>query len=244
MTTMAPTRKYLITGGSSGIGRTCARYLTAEGAQVWITGARDATVNETIAAGDAVGGTVCDIADRSDVFGAFDEALAHLGGLDGVFLNAGIDGGGDAANLDPEQFRRVLDVNVLGTFHCTQAAYRSVARPGTVVINASVNAIRPESHFADYNSCKAAVVSLAQSLAIEWSAEKLAVVAISPGYFPSNMTAPYLNDPATRAELLGHIPARRFGEPQEIGATVSFLLSGAAPFLTGANITMAGASNV
>lgn len=244
MNAPATPRKYLITGGSSGIGRACAKFLTAEGAKVWITGTRDATVGEAIDSGDAIGGSVCDIVDRNSVDRTFANAAGQLGGLDGTFLNAGIDGGGKAAEIDPVQFRHVLDVNVLGTFHCAQAAYRHLGRPGVIVVNASVNALRPEVHFADYNSSKAAVASLAQSLAIEWSAERLSVVAVSPGYFPSNMTAPYMNDPTVRAELLARIPAGRFGEPEEIGATVSFLLSGSAPYLAGANITIAGASNV
>ena len=238
-------RRYLITGGTSGIGAACARYLSAEGARVWVTGTREQTVAAAVAGGAGVGGSACDVVDRDSVEAAFTEAADQLGGLDGVFINAGIDGQGlPAVELDPARFRRVFDVNVLGVLHCAQAAHRVLERPGVVVINSSVNALRPEPQFADYNASKAAAASLAQSLALEWSGEGLSVVAVCPGYFRSRMTAPYLDDPATREALLAKIPAGRFGEPGEIGSTLSFLLSGVAPFLSGASIPIAGASNL
>lgn len=239
------TRRYLVTGGTSGIGRAVARYLTDRGDSVWITGTREATLAPALDDGVAAGGTVCDIAGTESVDEAFGAARDGLGGLDGAFVNAGIDGEGEPADrLDPARFGRVLDVNVVGSLRCAQAAYRVLERPGSIVLNASVNALRPERNFADYNASKAATVSLATSLALDWSGDDLCVTAVCPGYFPSRMTAPYLDDPAARAELLATIPVGRFGEPREIGATVAFLLSGAAPFLTGSVIAVAGAGNV
>ena len=238
-------RRYLITGGTGGIGDMCAQHLSAEGHRVWVTGTRKESVDAALRRGAAAGASVCDVADDAAVTRAFDEAATGLGGLDGAFINAGIDGEGiSAERLDPDTFRRVLDVNVVGALRCAQAAYRTLTRPGAVVINASVNALRPEPHFADYNSSKAAVAALASSLAVDWSASGLCVTCICPGYFRTAMTAQYLDDPEVSAELLARIPAGRFGHPTDVGATVSFLLSNRAPFLTGAAIPIAGAGNV
>ncbi|WP_040831482.1 SDR family NAD(P)-dependent oxidoreductase [Nocardia jiangxiensis] len=242
---MTEQRRYLITGGTSGIGAMCARHLTAEGNRVWVTGTRDSSVRAAVQAGDAAGGSVSDVAEAATVETAFDEAVHALGGLDGVFLNAGIDGQGlPAEQLSAETFQRVLQVNVVGALHCAQAAYRRLDRPGVILINSSVNAIRPERHFADYNAGKAAVASLAQSLALDWSDQQLTVIALCPGYFRTRMTEQYLDDPQVSAELLARIPAGRFGREADVGATVSFLLSGRAEFLTGALIPLAGASNI
>lgn len=242
---MTGTRRYLITGGTSGIGDMCARHLTAAGHQVWVTGTREESVSAAVSRGSAVGGSVADAADGDAVAAAFNDAAGAFGGLDGAFLNAGIDGEGKPAEqLDAATFRRVLDVNVVGVLHGAQAAYRTVARPGAIVINASVNAMRPEAHFADYNASKSAAAALAATLAMEWTMHGLCVTCVCPGYFRTNMTAQYLDDPQIHAELLGRIPAGRFGEPADIGATVDFLLSNQAPFLSGAVIPIAGAANL
>lgn len=238
-------RRYLITGGTSGIGEMCAQHLTADGHCVWVTGTREQSVDAAIDRGAAAGGSVADSADAVAVTKAFDDAIDAFGGLDGVFLNAGIDGEGKPAEqLDPETFRRVLDVNVLGILNGAQAAHRTLGRPGAIVVNASVNALRPEAHFADYNASKAAAVALASTFAMEWSTDGLCITCVCPGYFRTNMTAQYLDDPQISDELLARIPAGRFGEAADIGATIAFLLSNQAPFLSGAVIPIAGAGNI
>lgn len=238
-------RRLLITGGTAGIGAMCARYLTDEGHAVWVTGTREQTVADTLDRNSASGGTVCDVTDPCAVNRAFSEASQALGGLDGVFINAGILGRGlPAEKLCEEAFRRVLDVNVIGSLTCAQAAHRFLARPGVIVLNASVSALRPDRLFVHYNVSKAGVVALATTLALEWSHEGLAVMCVCPGTFPTRMTAPSLDDPLLREQELARIPMARFGEPSEIAAMVSFLLSGKAPYLSGAVIPIAGASNV
>ena len=212
---------------------------------MWVTGTKSQSVADAVDSGDAVGGSVADAADADAVSRAFDAAADSLGRIDGAFLNAGIDGEGRGAeHLDPDVFRRVLEVNVIGVLHGAQAAHRTLARPGSLVINASVNALRPESNFADYNASKAAAAALAGTLAVEWAAQQLCVTCVCPGYFHTNMTGRYLDDPDIGRALLAKIPAGRFGEASEIGATVEFLLSGQAQFLSGAVIPIAGASNV
>ncbi|ORA32895.1 hypothetical protein BST13_21160 [Mycobacterium aquaticum] len=223
----------------------CAQHLTDAGHHVWVTGTREQSVSAAKDRGTVVGGSVADAADGDAVAAAFDDAVRAFGGLDGVFLNAGIDGEGKPAEqLDSATFRRVLDVNVVGILHGAQAAHRTLTRPGAIVINASVNATRPEAHFADYNASKAAAAALAATLAMEWSAQGISVTCVCPGYFRTNMTAQYLDDPELGTQLLARIPAGRFGDATDIGSTVEFLLANQAPFLSGAAIPIAGAANL
>jgi NAD(P)-dependent dehydrogenase (short-subunit alcohol dehydrogenase family) len=238
-------RRVLISGGTSGIGYACAERLAARGQAVWVLGSSDETVAATRARLPLAGAAACDVADEMQVEAAVAAAASELGGFDGVFVNAGIDGQGvPATELDAAGLRRVLDVNVVGAFLVARAALRRIRRPGAVVFNASVNAIRPERNFLDYNASKAAVVSMAKSLALELSGQGVAATALCPGYFPTRMTAPFLDDDSTRAELLARIPAGRFGSLPEIAAVVDFLLSPDAAYMTGSVVSLDGGSSI
>lgn len=238
----------LISGGTSGLGLATARHLRSLGDEVWVLGTTAAGVEGAIASGAATRGSVCDVTDDAAVMGSVAAMVETFGSITGAFVNAGIDGLGVAAvDLDADHFLRVLDVNVRGAFlvarHAARAMRTTSPVTGSIVLNASVNALRPESLFADYNASKAAVVSLAKTLALELAPD-IAVTAIAPGYFPSRMTDPYLNDPTTAAELRSLIPAGRFGDPAELATLVAFLLSPAAVYMTGGVITIDGGRSV
>jgi len=238
-------RRILISGGTSGIGFACAQRLSEAGNRVWVLGSSERTVDDARDQLELAGATVCDVSDALEVDVALDEAARELGALDGIFVNAGIDGENlVATELDVAHFRRVLDVNVIGAFLVARAGLRYLSRPGAIVFNASMNAIRPEKYFLDYNASKAAVVSMAKSFALELSSSEISVTALCPGYFPTRMTAPFLTDEVIRKELLSHVPAGRFGNLSEIAAIVDFLLSRDAAYMTGSVVSVDGGTSI
>ncbi|MCC6831688.1 MAG: glucose 1-dehydrogenase [Thermoleophilia bacterium] len=245
-------RNALVTGGSSGIGLGAARRLAAEGACVHLVGRDPGKVAAAIEdvrgvalPGSRVDGGVADVTDPPAMDAAV-EAARHTGGgrLDILVAAAGIDGEGkDALELDPAFFTRLMDINVRGLLTATQSAARAMTADGaggSVVLVASVNAFQAERHFADYNASKGAAVLLARSLAIDLADRAIRVNAICPGYVRTPMTQPYLDDPATLAGILAHIPLGRISDPDEIAATIAFLASDEAAYITGSAVIVDG----
>jgi NAD(P)-dependent dehydrogenase (short-subunit alcohol dehydrogenase family) len=237
--------RVLISGGTSGIGAATARRLVDAGARVWVLGSTEQSASRAARELYVAGAGAGDVADETAVESAVAQAADALGGLDGAFVNAGIDGAGDPAlELSAERFRRVLEVNVLGTFLVARAAARRMHAGSSIVINASVNGLRPERLFTDYNASKAAAISVAQTMALELADRQIAVTAICPGYIPTSMTAHYLDDPEAAEQLRAGIPAGRFGKPEEVAALVGFLLSSDAAYMTGSVISIDGGRSV
>ncbi len=238
--------RVIVSGGTSGLGHATAEYLSNLGARVWILGSSESTLTAALKGLDVAGGGWADAADEPAVIAAVAEAVESLGGLDGAFVNAGMDGEDKhAQELSADHFRRVLDVNVVGAFVLAREAAKAMEEGGgAIVINASVNGERAEKGFADYNASKAAAISLAQSLALDLSDRRVAVTAICPGYVRTRMTESYLKDPAVAEELVADIPAGRFGEPEEIARLVAFLLDPGSSYMTGSVVAIAGGRNV
>jgi NAD(P)-dependent dehydrogenase (short-subunit alcohol dehydrogenase family) len=235
-------RGVVISGGTSGIGLACARRLHEEGARVWIVGTSDATVAAALGQlPDGIRGSVCDVSDEQAVESTVSEAATEFGRIDVAVCNAGIDGQGvNALALDVASLRRVLDVNVVGVFLLARACAGRMAPGSAIVVNASVNALRPEAGFLDYNVSKAGAAMVARSLALDLADRGIAVSAILPGYVPTRMTEPYLRDHTIRAEILEGIPSGRLGTPEEVAGLVAYLASAEAAYMTGALVTIDG----
>jgi NAD(P)-dependent dehydrogenase (short-subunit alcohol dehydrogenase family) len=235
-------RGVVISGGTSGIGLACARRLHEEGARVWIVG----TSEQTVAAAleqlpPGIRSSVCDVSDEQAVEAMVADVVAAFGRVDVAVCNAGIDGqGANALELDVATLRRVLDVNVVGVFLLARACARQMAAGSAIVVNASVNALRPEPAFLDYNVSKAGAAMVARSLALDLAPRGIAVSAILPGYVPTRMTEPYLEDETSRAEILERIPSGRLGTPEEVAGLVAYLASAEAAYMTGALVTIDG----
>ncbi|TVY54108.1 D-arabinitol 2-dehydrogenase [ribulose-forming] [Lachnellula cervina] len=169
--------------------------------------------------------------------------------LRGVVTTAGISGESDAVDYPPEDFRRVFDINVMGTFLVVQAAARVMREQkaaGSVVLIASMSGSVANRgvNTAAYNSSKAAVQQLARSLAAEWGNQSdsppIRVNSISPGYIFTRLTDGALSRPEVKAQWLDGSMLGRFSHPEEYRAPILFLLSDGSSFMTGADLRCDG----
>lgn len=234
--------KILVTGASSGIGEHIAKFLAASGAHV-AAAARRTDKLESIA--ENAGGTITpiamDVGDPESVKQGVAEAAEAMGGLNGLFNNAGIAWGGHALNMSEEDWTRVIDINVNGVFRAATACAPIIAESGggAILNTASVLSFRPGEKVAAYSTSKAAVAHMTKNLALEWAAMGVRVNAIAPGYFPTEMTNPFLATPKGQA-LTQNVPMGRFGIMHELEGPVELLLGSRGSFITGATLPVDG----
>jgi NAD(P)-dependent dehydrogenase (short-subunit alcohol dehydrogenase family) len=186
-------RRALVTGGGSGIGRGTCRRFAAEGARVAVVDL-DADAAATVAAEiDGLSFGV-DVRDTGGVKSAVDQAAAELGGLDVAFNNAGTGSMARLHEYEPDEFRRVVDVNLLGVWNGMRAEvpHLLAAGGGAIVNTASISGVRPSPGEGPYAAAKAAVAALTQSAALEYGPKGIRVNAVAPGAIRSAMTTPLL----------------------------------------------------
>ncbi len=227
-------KRVLITGGASGIGAATVARFVEEGSQVAILD-RDAKGCEKIQheVPGMIGSFVADVSDPREVQHAFGNAIVGLGGLDVVINNAGISIRHKFVDITPEEWNKVLAVNLSGVFYVAQAAARHmIERKGGVILNmASTNGIIGHPFYADYNATKAGVIELTKSMALEL-APKVRVNAVAPGYVLTPMQRAEYTDEMLEA-VNQKIPLRRHAEPAEIAGLFAFLASDDAAYITG-----------
>ncbi|MFD3931652.1 SDR family oxidoreductase [Streptomyces sp. NPDC058614] len=225
----------------AGIGGATARRFLEEGARVLISDAHARRLKESAEAlteefgAASVASLPCDVTDEDQVQALFDTALGLHGGLDIVVNNAGLGGTSDLVDMTDEQWSKVLDVTLNGTFRCMRAALRLLKERGgggVVVNNASVVGWRAQAGQAHYAAAKAGVMALTRCAAIEAAAYGVRVNAVSP----SLAMHPHLVK-VTTPELLEELTAReaygRYAEPWEVANVIVFLASGYSSYLTG-----------
>jgi 3-oxoacyl-[acyl-carrier protein] reductase len=230
----------VVTGGSRGIGRAIAIALGRAGAKVVVNyTANEAAANETATAvADAGGAAVTkrfDVADASAVDVAFKEVIAAEGGLHILVNNAGIAVNTLVLGAKDADWKRAIDVNLNGTFHCCRSAIRALMKAkeaGRIINITSITAETGSAGQAPYVAAKAGVIGLTKTLAREYASRGVTVNAVSPGYIDTDMTAAELPE-ARRAELLKSIPLGRVGKPEDVAAAVAYLAGPAASYVTG-----------
>lgn len=222
----------------AGIGGATARRLLEEGARVLISDAHARRLKDHEAGlarefEGAVTSVVCDVTDETQVRTLFDTAVREHGRLDIVVNNAGLGGTSPLVEMTDEQWSRVLDVTLNGTFRCTRAALRHMRDTGGVIVNnASVVGWRAQAGQAHYAAAKAGVMALTRCAALEAAEYGVRVNAVAP----SLAMHPHLVK-VTSAELLEELTAReafgRYAEPWEVANVIVFLASGYSSYMTG-----------
>jgi meso-butanediol dehydrogenase/(S,S)-butanediol dehydrogenase/diacetyl reductase len=227
-------KRILITGGASGIGAATAERFLEEGAVVCILD-RDAEARRKIAADlpNLAGTLEADVSDLKQVQSAFAEAIRLMGGVDVLINNAGISIRHKFLEITPQEWDRVIAVNLTGVFYVAQTAARHMVDRGSGVIlqTASTNGIMGYPFYADYNATKAGVIELTKSMALEL-APKIRVCAVAPGYVLTPMQRAEYTD-AMLEQVNQKIPLRRHAQPDEIAALFAFLASDDAQNITG-----------
>lgn len=223
----------------AGIGGSTARRFLEEGARVLIsdTHVRRLKDHEAQLAGEfgaaSVAAVPCDVTDETQVRTLFDTAVREHGRLDVVVNNAGLGGTADLVDMTDDQWSRVLDVTLNGTFRCVRAALRRMRESGGVIVNnASVMGWRAQAGQAHYAAAKAGVMALTRCAAVEAAEYGVRVNAVAP----SLALHPHLVK-VTTPELLAELTAReaygRYAEPWEVANVIVFLASGYSSYMTG-----------
>ena len=241
----------LITGGANGIGRATALRFSREGAHLLVSDLDESGLNEVCGQIEAEGGQVAtfvgSVSEREDVQAMVDTALERFGRLDILINNAGInrDGlvtrvkDGEVKLMPDENWESVLNVNLKGTWLCSQlAAVPMMAQKyGRIVNTSSIGALGNIGQ-ANYAASKAGVIGLTKTLALEWARFNIAVNCVAPGATRTTMTE---GIPEKIMEgLLAKIPYRRLAEPEEIAAAHAFLASDQAGYITGQVLSVDG----
>ncbi|MFI7361310.1 SDR family NAD(P)-dependent oxidoreductase [Streptomyces sp. NPDC050149] len=232
-------RSALVTGAAGGIGSAVAGALARAGASVLVTDvdgdAAAAVAGKLTAAGLTADSTDLDVRDRTSADRAASRAAALTDGTLHILVNnAGVTAPAMFDKLEAESFQRLVDIHMMGAFHCTQAAlpFLSTAGTGRVINVTSSAGITGTLGQVNYSAAKAGIIGLTKSLARELARKRILVNALAP-LAATPMTETIRNDPKFADRMLARIPLGRWAEPDEVAGAFVFLASDAASFVTG-----------
>jgi NAD(P)-dependent dehydrogenase (short-subunit alcohol dehydrogenase family) len=233
----------LVTGAGRGIGRGIAQALAAAGGRVVLVSRTAGEISSAAAEIHAAGGQAvvmpCDVLDRERLTSVLNE----VGVVDVLVNNAGTNAPMPLAEVSPDTYDTIFDLNVRATYFLTQAVVgRLVAagRTGSIITVSSQMGHVGAANRSVYCAAKHAVEGMTKALAVELGPHGIRVNTIAPGYVETPLTEPFLADPDFRADTLRRIPAGRLGQVADVAAAAVFLADPAAAFVTGASLTVDG----
>ncbi|WP_372657917.1 SDR family oxidoreductase [Hydrogenophaga sp.] len=240
----------LITGGTTGIGLETARQFLAEGARVAITGHDPIRLAQAQAElGSNVLAIACDAGNVAAQQQLADTLKSEFGGLDAVFINAGVADFRPVEAFDEAAFDRTMAINLKGPFFLVQKLLPLLANPSSIVLNTSINARIGMPNSSVYAASKAGLISMARTLSGELIGRGIRVNAVSPGpvstplYGKMGLATEQLQDLAQH--ITSQVPLARFGNPVEIAQAVVFFASGESSFIVGSELVVdGGTSNI
>jgi NAD(P)-dependent dehydrogenase (short-subunit alcohol dehydrogenase family) len=243
-------RTAVITGGARGIGLAVARSLAAHGAKIALLDLLDSVADAAKQIADEHGveslGQQLDVTDQDATAAAFDAVSGQLGVPQVLVTAAGIEINNDSVKVTAGEWRKVIDVNLTGTFFSVQAfggALLQASLPGSAILISSMSGsiVNVPQWAASYNASKAAVAHLGKSLAVEWAPAGIRVNSIAPGYILTDLTERIIDQqPSLRAEWTARIPQGRIATPDDLSGLVNFLASDASSYLTAQTIVIDG----
>jgi len=238
----------LVTGGSRGLGAEIAEGLAEAGASLFLLARREKWLTPAVEdfrrRGYRCEGALCDVSDPDQVGVAVQQAVAKLGEIDILVNNAGVTWGAPADQMPLEKWRMVIDVNLTGTWLFSQAVGRRMIDRGSgVIVNiASIAGLKggvgENLSVVGYSASKAGVLGLTRELASRWGSRGVRINAVAPGFFPSRMAQPLIDQ--IKDEYEAAAPLRRIGRPGELKGVAVFLASEASSYVTGQTIVVDG----
>ena len=251
-------KNVLVTGGSSGIGRAIAVRFGKEGANVAVNysssreGAEDTkaeiqAVEQCVDAVRSCGVDVvllkADVAQEAEAVELISRTVEQLGGIDILINNAGIQIESASAEMSSEDFKRVVDVNLVGAFYCARevlSRWLASNQRGCIINVSSVHEVIPKPNFLGYSVSKGGMRNLTQTLALEYAGRGIRVNNVAPGATVTPINSAWIDDPEKRAMVESHIPMGRAGDADEMAAAVAFLCSDEAAYITGQTLFVDG----
>ena len=241
----------IVTGSTRGIGHAIVEQFCRAGAAC-VVSSEDADAVERVSAdfkdaGYRVLGVTCDVTDPAAQKRLVAAAVAEFGGLDTLVCNAGITGNaGPITASDDADYRRVFDINLHSMVTLANLAYPHLCQRGggSVILTASISALRGNARINAYALAKAGVAQLARNLAVQWGPDNIRANAISPGLIRTEFSTALLNDEAFMTRRMQMTPLRRPGEMWEIAGCAQFLAARAGAFVTGHNLVADGGTTI
>lgn len=237
-------RVAVVIGGTSGLGKAIAIALAESGADVVPSGRRKEQADEVCDAIEALERRTLrhavDVGDRGSIDALRDATMQEFGHVEILVNAAGRTFRHQAKDISEQDWNSIIDTNLTGMLRTCQSFYEPLKVGGKVVNIASLASFVAWYDVVAYNVSKMGVLSLTQTLAIEWARDGISVNAIAPGVIPTEINRTVLHGTDRGQEILTRTPMRRFGTPQEVAGAAVFLSSDAASFITGTTLAIDG----